>query len=132
MAHTEQLPNYRTTYALCLYPERAARCISPYQRCTLGAELRDGPRLMPKLLVRANARREKAPALPEVREEVEQLKVVVRLCQDVKAFANFGAFAREGAGGGDREAERRLAEEPPSGPWPEPAIGALSFFCKTG
>ena len=30
--------------------------------------------------------------LLEVREEVEQLKVVLRLCQDVKAFASFGAF----------------------------------------
>ena len=39
---------------------------------------------MLKLLVRANARYDKAPLLLEVREEVEQLKVVLRLSQDVK------------------------------------------------
>ena len=30
--------------------------------------------------------------LLELREEVEQLKVILRLCQDVEAFANFKAF----------------------------------------
>jgi hypothetical protein len=30
--------------------------------------------------------------LIEVREELEQLKVVLRLCQDVKAFPNLNAF----------------------------------------
>ena len=47
---------------------------------------------MLKLVVRANARRDKAPVLLEVREELEQLKVVLRLCQDVKAFQSFKAF----------------------------------------
>lgn len=46
---------------------------------------------MLKLIVRANARRDKAPLLLDVREEVEQLKVVLRLSQDVKAFSSFGA-----------------------------------------
>ena len=47
---------------------------------------------MLKLVVRANTRRDKGPVLLELREEVEELKVVPRLCQDVKAFANFDAF----------------------------------------
>ena len=47
---------------------------------------------MLKLVVRANTRRDKVPVLLEVREEAEELKVILRLCQDVKAFASFGAF----------------------------------------
>ncbi len=45
----------------------------------LGADLRDGARRILKLVVRANARRDKAPVLLELREEVEQLKVLLRL-----------------------------------------------------
>ena len=45
-----------------------------------------------KLVVRANARRDKAPVLLELREELEELKVRLRLCQDVKAFPNLNAF----------------------------------------
>ncbi|MFT5041155.1 MAG: hypothetical protein ACI8TX_002127 [Hyphomicrobiaceae bacterium] len=54
--------------------------------------LRDGARSVLKLVVRANARRDKAPILLEVREQVEELKVLLRLGQDVKAFANFYSF----------------------------------------
>jgi hypothetical protein len=43
-------------------------------------------------VVRANARREKVPVLLELREELEELSVLLRLGQDVKAFANFQAF----------------------------------------
>jgi hypothetical protein len=45
-----------------------------------------------KLVVRANARRDKVPVLLALREELEELKVLLRLCQDVKAFANFNSF----------------------------------------
>jgi len=92
MAQTEHLPIYKASYDLCLYLEQVVRGFSRYHKYTLGADLRDGARRVLKLLVRANARRDKVPILLEVREEVEQLKVVLRLSQDVKAFANFGAF----------------------------------------
>jgi hypothetical protein len=38
------------------------------------------------LIVRANARSDKAPVLREIREEVEELKVLLRLCHDAKGF----------------------------------------------
>jgi hypothetical protein len=45
-----------------------------------------------RLVVRANARRDKAPVLLELREAVEDLKVLCRLGHDVKAFGSFNAF----------------------------------------
>jgi hypothetical protein len=45
-----------------------------------------------KLIVRANARRDKIELLHDIREETEELKVVLRLCQDVKALPNFNSF----------------------------------------
>ena len=65
------------------------RSFSGYHKYSLGADLRDGARRVLKLVVRANSRRDKLPVLLDVREEVEELKVVLRLCQDVKAFASF-------------------------------------------
>ena len=69
------------------------RSLSRYDKYTLGTELRDGARRVLKLIVRVNARRDKAPLLLDVREEGEALKVVLRLSQDV-TFSNFGAFER--------------------------------------
>ncbi len=84
MAQTEHLPIYKSTYDLCLYLEGVVHNFSRYHKYTLGAEL--------KLVVRANARRGKAPVLLQLREELEELKVVLRLGQDVKAFPNFNSF----------------------------------------
>jgi len=92
MAQSDHLPIYKSSYDLCLYLEQVVRGFSRYHKYSLGADLRDGARRVLKLIVRANARRDKAPVLLEVREEVEQLKVVLRLCQDVKAFPNLNAF----------------------------------------
>jgi hypothetical protein len=92
MAQSEHLPIYKSAYDLCLYLEQIVRNFSRYQKYSLGADLRDGARRVLKLVVRANSRRDKAPLLLELREEVEQLKVLLRLGQDLKAFANFNSF----------------------------------------
>ena len=92
MAQAEHLPIYKRAYDLCLYCERIVRNFSRYHKYSLGADLRDGARRVLKLVVRANSRRDKAPLLLELREEVEQLKVLLRLGQDLKAFANFNSF----------------------------------------
>ena len=92
MAQTEHLPIYKSTYDLCLYLEQIMRNFSHYHKYTLGADLRDGARRALKLVVRANSRRDKVLVLLELREELEELKVLLRLGQDVKAFANFNSF----------------------------------------
>ena len=83
---------YKATYDLCLYLEQIVQHFSRYHKYALGADLRDGARRALKLVVRANARRDKAPVLLQLREELEELKVLLRLGQDVKAFANFTSF----------------------------------------
>jgi hypothetical protein len=92
MAQTEHLPIYEAAYELCLYFEQIVRNFSRYHKYTMGQELRDGARRVLKLIVRANARTDKASALLEIREEVETLKVVLRLCHDAKGFPNFNSF----------------------------------------
>jgi len=92
MAQSEHLPIYKRSYDLCLSLEQVVRGFSRYHKYTLGTELREGARRVLTLIVRANARRDKAPVLLDLREEIEALKVVLRLCQGVKAFPNLNAF----------------------------------------
>jgi len=94
MAQTEHLPIYKSTYDLCLYLEGVVPKFSRYHKYTLGADLRDGARRALKLVVRANARRDKAPVLLQLREELEELKVLLRLGYDANAFPNFNSFTR--------------------------------------
>lgn len=51
-----------------------------------------GARRVLKLVVRANARQDKSAVLLRIREEVEELKVLLRLCHDARAFASFASF----------------------------------------
>ena len=92
MAYTEHLPIYKSAYDLCLWLEQVVRGFSRYHKYSLGSDLRDGARRVLKLVVRANARREKVPVLLELREELEELKVLLRLCHDAKGFPNFNSF----------------------------------------
>jgi len=92
MAQTEHLPIYKKAYELCLYFEQIVRNFSRYHKYSLGQDLRDGSRRALRLIVRANARRDRAGVLLELREEMEELKVLLRLCHDAKAFANFNSF----------------------------------------
>ena len=92
VAQAEHLAIYKSSYDLCLYLEQVVRNFSRYHKYSLGAELRDGARRVLKGVVRANSRRDKEPELLRLREEVEELKVLLRLCQDVKAFPNLNSF----------------------------------------
>ena len=96
---------YKRAYDLCLYLEQIVGNFSRYQKpvlsseqreriegYSLGTDLRDGARRVLKLVVRANARHDKVPVLLQMREEIEELKVLLRLGHDVKAFANFNSF----------------------------------------
>ncbi len=55
-----------TLYDLCLYLEQIVQNFSRYHKYTLGADLRDTARRALKLVVRANAQREKVPVLLHV------------------------------------------------------------------
>ncbi len=92
MARTEHLPVYKASYDLCLYLEQVVRGFARYHKYSMGQELRDGARFILKLIVRANARRDKVPVLLQIREELEELKVLLRLCHDAKALPNFNSF----------------------------------------
>ena len=63
MAQAEHLPTSKWSYDLRLHLEQVLRSSSRYHTYTLGADLGDGARRVLELIMRANARRDKAPLL---------------------------------------------------------------------
>jgi hypothetical protein len=92
MAHTEHLPIYKKAYDLCLYLEQVVQGFSRYHKYAIGSDLQDTSRQVLKLIVRANARADKREVLLRIREEVEQLKMLLRLAMDVHAFAKLNSY----------------------------------------
>lgn len=92
MAQTDHLPIYRRTYDLCLHLEQVVRSFPRYQKYSLGTDLRGAARRALSLVVRANSRRDKTSVLLELRETLEELKALLRLCQDVRAFPRFVSY----------------------------------------
>jgi hypothetical protein len=91
MARYEHLPIYKKTFDLFLYFEKIVRKFSRYDKYTLGADLRDTTRSVLKLIVRANSSQEKRPVLEEIRTQLEELMILVRVAKEVKAFENLNS-----------------------------------------
>ena len=92
MAQYEHLPIYKAAFDLLVYFEKIVKNFSRYNKYTHGKALRDIAREVLMLIVRANNTDNKKPVLEEVRIKLEELKVAVRVCKEVKAFSNFNSF----------------------------------------
>ena len=78
---------------LAVYLEKIVRNFSRYHKYTLGSELRAKSREIVGVIIAANSRVEKLPLLLELREKLEGLQVLLRICKEVRAFNAFGSYA---------------------------------------
>ena len=92
MAQYEHLPIYKRAMDLTIYIENIVRGFSRYHKYTLGTELRNQSRRIVSLIIRANSEKNKLITLCSLRDTIEELKVMVRVCKEVKAFSNFKSF----------------------------------------
>ncbi len=92
MARYEHLPIYKKAMDLTVYFEKIVRNFSRYNKYTLGSELREKSRQIVELIIKANSTKERLPFLLELRERLEGLKVLIRICKEVKAFHSFNSF----------------------------------------
>ena len=92
MARYEHLPIYKRTFALVKYFDQIVRNFSRYNKYTYGTELRNLSREVLKEIIRANNAPNKVPHLLVIREKLEELKVVIRLCKELHVFPNFNSF----------------------------------------
>lgn len=92
MARYEHLPIYKKAMDVAVHFEKVVAGFSRYHKYTLGTELRNKSREMVSLIAKANSSSDKLPSLLELREKIEELIILIRLCKEVKAFKSFAAF----------------------------------------
>jgi hypothetical protein len=72
--------------------EKVVAGFSRYHKYTLGTELRNKSREIVAQIIRANAERDKAPKLIELRGQLDELFILIRLAKEVQAFKSFSAY----------------------------------------
>ena len=92
MAQYEHLPIYRDVFKFLIYCETIVKNFSRYHKYTHGSDLRNAARQAVKLIIRANNSQDKIAALEELRLTLEEIKLLIRICKEVKAFPNFKSF----------------------------------------
>jgi hypothetical protein len=86
MARYEHLPIYREAYDLTVHVEQVVRNFSRYHKYTLGTDLRNRMRAVLEKIVEANNASDRVEHLKALRQQLEGLKVLCRLCHDSGAF----------------------------------------------
>jgi lipid-binding SYLF domain-containing protein len=95
MAQYRHLPVWKAALDLAVHLEHAVRRFSRYNKYTLGSDLRQTAQRLCRLVARANDAKDAARlcALDELVSAVEEMKTLLTLAQEIKAFANFNEFA---------------------------------------
>jgi hypothetical protein len=77
---------------LAVYLENVVKGFRRYHKYTLGTEMRNQSRAIVGLIIRANSERDRQSTLEALRDEIEHLKVTIRIAKEFKAFRNFNSF----------------------------------------
>lgn len=93
MARYEHLPIYKKAFDLTVYLENVVRNFSRYHKYTLGSDLRGLSRKITRSIITANNLKLKIEKLKVIREDLEDMKLLLRLCKEVKAFNNFNSLS---------------------------------------
>lgn len=92
MSLYEELPVYKAAQDMAVYFERVVRHFERYHKYTLGVEIRTLAHRILILVAKANTRQAREESLIEALEKLEELKITLRLCKEVKAFNSFKSF----------------------------------------
>jgi len=92
MAHYEHLPIYKSALDLCIYFEKIVRHFDRHHKYVIGADLRRLSIKAVMLVIKANNARNKVSFLFQLIEVLEEIKVLVKVCKEVKAFNSFKSF----------------------------------------
>lgn len=92
MAHYENLPIYKKALELAVYIEQVVRGFSRYHKYTIGSDLRNLSRSLAALIIKANSMADKLPALTELRDKSEEMKLLIIIGKEIKAFNSFKQF----------------------------------------
>jgi hypothetical protein len=100
LARYEHLPIYLAAVESMVYFEGIVRNFSRYNKYTLGSDLRNKSRQIACRIMRVNSLRDKREGLEELAADIEELKLLIRMCRETGAFfmCVFGYLLRWGVG----------------------------------
>ena len=93
MVGYEHLPIYKAALDLCIYFEKIVRHFDRCHRYVIGGDLRRLSIRSVKLIIKANDTRDKLPLLLELKDGLEEIKILIKICKEVRAFNSFKSFA---------------------------------------
>ncbi len=88
----EALPIYKSALNLAIYMEQIVRGFEKYHKYTMGVELREKSKTLLFAINRANLSEDKVKTLTHLRDSCEDMKMLIQLSKELKAFKNFGQF----------------------------------------
>lgn len=92
MSYYEHLPIYKSALDLCIYFEKIVRYFDRHHKYVIGADLRKLSIKAVMLIIKANDTRNKTPMLLKLKDVMEEIKIIVKICKEVKAFNSFKSF----------------------------------------
>jgi len=92
MALHENLTIYKKALDLAVYFEKIVANFSKYHKYTVGSDLRSISKEILLLIAKANALKDKTPVLLKLREKIEELKILINICKELKAFRSLKSF----------------------------------------
>lgn len=121
--HHSQLPIWRDAMRLVVVLEEAVRGFPRYHKYTLGSDLRAQARRVCRLILRAyEAREYRIQELDRLVLAVDELKLLIQVGKETRAFAGFAAFQQAvelavalGRQSGGWRQRARAAAQPTSG-----------------
>jgi hypothetical protein len=92
MSIHENLPIYKKALDLVVYIETVVANFSRYHKYTIGTELRNSSRRILLLIAKTNYAKDKRELLLETRDNIAEVKIIIRICKEIKAFRSFKSY----------------------------------------
>ncbi len=90
--HYDNLPIYKLSMDLCVYVETIVKSFDRYFKYTIGSDLREHSKRILFGVHKANRSYDKSALLERLVDYCEELKMLVQLCRELKAFKSFKQF----------------------------------------
>lgn len=91
MVTYDNLPIYKSALDLAIYFEKIVKHFDRYHKYTIGTDLRNKSRDIATQVMRSNATKQ-VDDIRELVAKIEELKLIIRLCKEVKGFSNFNSY----------------------------------------
>ena len=93
MPHHDNLPIYKSSFDLCVYFEKIVKNFDRYHKYTIGTDLKNKSRQIALQIIRTNISKIRTNNIHEIIIQIEELKLLVRLCKKINGFSNKNSYS---------------------------------------